>query len=81
MPEGNTPNVVVFLLQSKALSSRLCDADRLSTDGATQQLSGFATAEQFEAAFGQQTSEADFSREPAADEGSYWDHRVNEVVT
>jgi len=32
-----------------------------------QHVSGFATAEQFEAAFGQQTS--NFTREPAADEG------------
>jgi len=44
-----------------------------STDVATHQLSGFATAEQFEAAFGQEqaaTTPSDFSTEPAANEGN-----------
>ena len=38
----------------------------MSSDGTMPQVGGFATAEQFEAAFGQTS---DFSREPAASEG------------
>jgi len=44
----------------------LCNNAGLSAAGTTQQVSGFATAEQFEAAFGEVL---DFSGEPAVDGG------------
>jgi len=44
-----------------------CNVGRLWIGSSTQQVSGFATAEQFEAAFGQQTS--NFSSETATNEG------------
>ena len=69
----NYKSLLVFLVSQNIYNYQYLVDDvtlfvRLSTGGSTQQVSGFATAEQFEAAFGQQTS--DFNREPAAGDGN-----------